>query len=153
MRRRCLTGTEAEQTSTGVYRSADSSCTRVPAAIQARASPRHCANIGCVWPDSLGRGHPGSCGIARDATWCGVEWVSWLLTSEFAQLTIVATVAELRAQKQLPELQVFVIDVVSSDASRILGLDIDAGSLVASKLSSTAIRQWIADHNQHANSI
>ncbi|KAH7103961.1 Nucleotidylyl transferase [Auriculariales sp. MPI-PUGE-AT-0066] len=62
-----------------------------------------------------------------------------------------ASIAELRSQKNLPELKVFIIDVVSSDASQTLASDLDAGALVAGKMSSTAIRQWIADHGQQPN--
>lgn len=40
------------------------------------------------------------------------------------------------------------INVVSRDAAEILGESVDPDTLVQSKMSSTAIRQWIVDHPQ-----
>jgi len=55
-------------------------------------------------------------------------------------------VAKYRAQHNLPALQTFLIDVISSTTA---SLDHeDAEWLKKHKLSSTYIRQWIVDHNK-----
>ncbi|EJD44148.1 Nucleotidylyl transferase [Auricularia subglabra TFB-10046 SS5] len=61
-----------------------------------------------------------------------------------------ASIAKLREEKDLPKLDVFIINVVSHDAARVLGESLDAETLVKSKMSSTAIRQWIVDHQSDA---
>ncbi|KZV84255.1 Nucleotidylyl transferase, partial [Exidia glandulosa HHB12029] len=59
-------------------------------------------------------------------------------------------IASHRKEKNLPQLEVFIINVVSRDAAEILGESVDSDTLVQSKMSSTAIRQWIVDHPQDA---
>jgi len=60
-------------------------------------------------------------------------------------------VAKLRAERHLPPLEPFVIDVISSSSMR---LDPgDAAALRSEKLSSTAIRQWIVDREEHASKL
>lgn len=53
-------------------------------------------------------------------------------------------VHKLRAEKSLPALETFVIDVISSTEASVD--DEDAEVLKNTKLSSTFIRQWIVEH-------
>lgn len=53
-----------------------------------------------------------------------------------------------RARKGLPALETFVIDVISSDSSKLDHED--AEILKQTKMSSTFIRQWIAANYAHS---
>lgn len=58
------------------------------------------------------------------------------------------TVAKLRAEKSLSSLDPYVIDVISSQNTRM-----DPGDAVAlkhGKMSSTAIREWIVKHGKES---
>ncbi|KZT09636.1 Nucleotidylyl transferase [Laetiporus sulphureus 93-53] len=55
-----------------------------------------------------------------------------------------AAIHKLRAEKSLPSLETFVIDVISSTEASVD--DEDAEVLKNTKLSSTFIRQWIVEH-------
>jgi phosphopantetheine adenylyltransferase len=54
------------------------------------------------------------------------------------------TVDKIREENNLPALRTFVIDVISAQETSIPGDDAD--KLKVAKMSSTAIRQWIADN-------
>ncbi|KAL0574333.1 hypothetical protein V5O48_007615 [Marasmius crinis-equi] len=58
-------------------------------------------------------------------------------------------IAKLRASKSLPPLKTLVIDVISSDSSN---LDDSDPEWLRKKMSSTAIREWIAQNGQHGDS-
>ena len=59
--------------------------------------------------------------------------------------------AKLRTERHLPTLEPFVIDVISSSSARLDPED--AAALRSGKLSSTAIRQWIVDREEHASKL
>ncbi|KAJ7582945.1 hypothetical protein C8J56DRAFT_1167953 [Mycena floridula] len=56
------------------------------------------------------------------------------------------SIAEHRAKKSLPQLQTFVIDVISSTSACLDAEDVDM--LKQIKMSSTYIREWIVQRNQ-----
>lgn len=60
------------------------------------------------------------------------------------------SVAAIRAEKSLPPLKIFVIDVISSVSSD-LGTD-DPETLKNAKISSTFIRQWIYEQKKATGS-
>lgn len=55
------------------------------------------------------------------------------------------TVDKIREENKLPALRTFVIDVISAQETSIP--EDDADKLKVAKMSSTAIRQWIADNH------
>lgn len=57
--------------------------------------------------------------------------------------------AKLRAERGLPPLEPFVIDVISSSSARLDPED--AAALRSGKMSSTAIRQWIVEREESAS--
>ncbi len=67
-------------------------------------------------------------------------------SSSFNDDTFSCVVAERRKEKSLPPLEPFVIDVISSSSSNLEHDDI--AILRDTKMSSTAIRQWIVDREK-----
>ena len=61
-----------------------------------------------------------------------------------------STVASYREQKELPPLRCFVIEVISADPVEPDSDDMDMDALMKAKLSSTFIRQWIANNRPGA---
>jgi phosphopantetheine adenylyltransferase len=92
----------------------------------------------------VGSKHPSSRYQQGDSIRRFSEWVQCTVSQSCTKTDI--PVAKIRADKNLPPLKEFVIDVIAPDGTS-LPAD-DAVALKTVKISSTAIREYIFNHQQ-----